>query len=231
MSYLLNIDTATDICSVALSHNGELMLYREKKGGQQHAALLSAFIQEILAEAGIVANQLNAIAVSGGPGSYTGLRIGVSTAKGLCYGADVPLISISTLKQLANGFITEQKHNFNDMLCPMLDARRMEVYTALYKADLEEIEADKPLIVEDNVYLSYLNKTNVWFFGNGAEKCKAILKHKNARFVKNIHTSAKYMVSLSYQKFIAQEFEDTAYFEPFYLKSFLATTPKKNILV
>lgn len=229
MNYILHIDTSTEVCSVALSESNQLLALRESCEAMSHGANLSVFIRELLAENNLKVNHLSAIAVSRGPGSYTGLRIGVSTVKGLCYGADIPLISVNTLKQLTVGLIESHRPNHEALFCPMLDARRMEVYTAVYDSGLKEIKPIEAKIIDNNSFSSLLDKHTVYFFGNGAEKCAGVIQHKNAVFVTKIAASAKNMINLSVKKYQEKRFEDIAYFEPYYLKDFIATTPKNKI--
>lgn len=238
MSLILGIETATKICSVAISRDEKLLALKEIGGEYSHSENLNHFIELACAEAKITLNQLDAIAVSKGPGSYTGLRIGVSTAKGLCYGLDKPLIAVDTLKALtlavfnslppiANGADGEGKGGA--LFCPMIDARRMEVYTAIYNSKFELIEPISAKIIDENSFANFLENNKVVFFGDGAEKCKLLLNnHPNAVFIDNVEPSAKYVNQLASSKFKQGIFEDVAYFEPYYLKDFLATTPKKK---
>ena len=217
--YILNIETSTKACSVALHKNGELIVSREDVTTNfSHSEKLLKFISKLFSDAKLSLSDLDAIAVSMGPGSYTGLRIGVSTAKGLCYGLDIPLISISTLKAMSFGMALEIKA---DLYCPMIDARRMEVYSAFFDINNTEVRKIQADIIDENSYKKELEK-KVVFFGDGSEKIKEKIKHKNAMFVSDIHPSAKNMGLLSYQKFTKSLFEDLAYFEPFYLKDFVA---------
>lgn len=169
----------------------------------------------------------DAVSVSAGPGSYTGLRIGVSTAKGLCYGYDIPLIAVDTLKIISKNALTGITEKKDVLLCPMIDARRMEVYTALYNTDLEVIRPVSAEIISENSFAEILEEKTIYFFGNGSGKCKSIITHPNARFLDNAVPLAENMMQLAEHKFSQKEFVDTAYFEPFYLKEFQATTPKK----
>ena len=217
--YILNIETSTKACSVALHKNGELIVSREDVTTNfSHSEKLLKFISKLFSDAKLSLSDLDAIAVSMGPGSYTGLRIGVSTAKGLCYGLDIPLISISTLKAMSFGMALEIKA---DLYCPMIDARRMEVYSAFFDINNTEVRKIQADIIDENSYKKELDK-KVVFFGDGSEKIKEKIKHENAMFISNIHPSAKNMGLLSYQKFNKSLFEDLAYFEPFYLKDFVA---------
>lgn len=217
--YILNIETSTKACSVALHKNGELIVCREDVTANfSHSEKLLKFISELFSDEKLSLSDLDAIAVSMGPGSYTGLRIGVSTAKGLCYGLDIPLISISTLKAMSFGMALEIKA---DLYCPMIDARRMEVYSAFFDINNTEVRKIQADIINENSYKKELEK-KVVFFGDGSEKLIEKIKDKNAIFVSDIHPSAKNMGLLSYQKFTKSLFEDLAYFEPFYLKDFVA---------
>ena len=217
--YILNIETSTKACSVALHKNGELIVSREDVTTNfSHSEKLLKFISKLFSDAKLSLSDLDAIAVSMGPGSYTGLRIGVSTAKGLCYGLDIPLISISTLKAMSFGMALEIKA---DLYCPMIDARRMEVYSAFFDINNTEVRKIQADIIDENSYKKELEK-KVVFFGDGSEKLIEKIKDKNAIFVSDIHPSAKNMGLLSYQKFTKSMFEDLAYFEPFYLKDFVA---------
>lgn len=237
MGLILNIETATNVCSVALADNGELISFKESLKDKSHSTLLSVFIEEVLKENKISVIKLDAIAVSKGPGSYTGLRIGVSTAKGLCYGGNIPLISVNTLKVMASGIINNQilsklnlKSKDNTLLCPMIDARRLEVFTAIYNHLNQTIEETQAKIINPSSYNKYLAKKKLIFFGTGANKCSKIIKSKNALFIENFNTSARYMIKLSEEAYKNKKFENVAYFEPYYLKDFIATVPKKDNL-
>ena len=224
MALILNLETATKNCSVSISENGEIIALKEiNTGGYSHAELLHPFIEDVLKETNYKLSDLDAVAVSKGPGSYTGLRIGVSAAKGICFGNEIPLISIPTLESMA----TSQKGK-DFILVPMLDARRMEVYACIFNSSLQEIRKTEAEIIDDTSYLGYLEKGKVLFFGDGAEKCKDIIKHENAEFVDDIFPSAKQMGEISEEKFNDGIFEDSAYFEPFYLKDFIATKSLKR---
>lgn len=228
MALILNIETSTEVCSVALSKNGKLLFLRETSEGLSHSELLTVFIEELFAENDLKLNQLEAISVSKGPGSYTGLRIGVSVAKGLCYALDIPLISVNSLEILSN---YAALNPIEDLLfCPMIDARRMEVYTALYNSKCEEIMPVSAEIIDDGFLKEYLKDSRILFFGNGAEKCKSQITHPNAIFSGPERTSAQFMQKLAEAKYNNKEFEDVAYFEPFYLKNFVATIPKNKII-
>jgi len=226
MNFILHIESTTHICSVALSKGNELIALKESDEERAHARVLSPFIQEILSENAVKPTDLKAIAVSKGPGSYTGLRIGVATAKGLCYALGIPLIAINTLKSMTNGIINQGI--ISELYVPMLDARRMEVYSAVFNPALDSIRKTEATIIDEHSFKEYLDK-KICFFGTGATKCKEVIIDSNAFFVDNYNASAKDLVHLAYTKFLMKDFEDLAYFEPFYLKEFLATVPKKNI--
>jgi tRNA threonylcarbamoyladenosine biosynthesis protein TsaB len=234
MALLLNIETSTEVCSVALARDGVVVSFRESLTGQHHAELLSVYINEVLDECAIVAGQIDAVAVSGGPGSYTGLRIGVSTAKGICYASGLPLIALSSLEAMASFVVQHQSdyHHFeteNILFCPMIDARRMEVYTAFFDKNGVQVSEIKADIIDHQSYLSYLENNRVLFFGNGSFKCRDSISHRNALFINGITTSAKSMATLSERDFQLKKFVDVAYYGPFYLKDFVATIPVKNI--
>lgn len=236
MATLLNIETSTEVCSVTLAKDGLTLFQKESTKGLRHSELLTVFIQDLFKENNIEFSAIDAVAVSKGPGSYTGLRIGVSVAKGLCYGLNKPLIGIGSLegmgvfaaKNTAEFIETVESDNF--LFCPMIDARRMEVYCALYNSDGEEIRPVKAEIIDENSFAEYLGEKKILFFGNGAEKCKDKITNKNALFEGPMLTSARFMQNLAEIKFNKQEFEDLAYFEPYYLKDFVATIPKNKIL-
>lgn len=218
MSLILSIETTTKNCSVALFKKGKLIALKEQcSDNYSHAEQLTLFITEIIEETQCNLTNINAVALSKGPGSYTGLRIGTSVAKGLCYSLGIPLISVSTLKAMANDMALIE--NF-ELFCPMIDARRMEVFSAVYDKDNKEIRAVQADIVDDQTYKTYL-KREMLFFGDGALKCKEIIDNKNAHFLKDIYPSAKNLGKLANTKFIKKDFEDIAYFEPYYLKDFV----------
>lgn len=218
MALILCLETATTNCSVSLSKDGALLdLKEDKSNNYSHAEKLHIFIDEILKENNLEVADLDAIAVSKGPGSYTGLRIGVSTAKGLCFSLEIPLISIATLASLA-----AQVKQENRFIIPMLDARRMEVYSAVFDADLNEIRETRAEILDENSFLDYLDKGKTAFIGNGVEKFKTVCSHPNADFVLDMLPSAKEMCSSAEAKYKISDTEDVAYFEPYYLKDFIA---------
>ncbi|PKP10256.1 MAG: tRNA (adenosine(37)-N6)-threonylcarbamoyltransferase complex dimerization subunit type 1 TsaB [Bacteroidetes bacterium HGW-Bacteroidetes-4] len=228
MALLLNIETATPVCSVSLSKDGKIIDRRESFDDRSHASLLTVFINELLDSNHLQASQLDAVSISEGPGSYTGLRIGVSVAKGICYAAGKPLIAVNTLKAMAL-MAKEQHNNKGVVLCPQIDARRMEVYAALYDEQLNCIRPTQADIVDENTYLEFLNKQPVAFFGNGADKCRNLISHPNALFLEDVYPSASYTAVLAEALFQEKVFKDVAYFEPFYLKDFVATLPKRKI--
>jgi len=233
MSLILNLETSTQICSVSLSENGTIIGLKEDSEGRNHARLLTVFIEDLLLEKGFSPEDLDAIAVSKGPGSYTGLRIGVSTAKGMAYALSIPLISVNTLKMLASGYLQtfpELKLQKNLLVCPMIDARRMEVYSAIYDSSLTEIRKIEAEIIDENSYTDLLEENKLIIFGDGAEKCKEVLRHPNISIDEKFQLSSKFMADISNEKYKQKRFEDVAYFEPFYLKDFVATIPKKKLL-
>lgn len=237
MALILNIETATQVCSVSLSKNGKIIALKETSEDKSHASKLTIYIDEILKENKKQVSDLDAIAVSKGPGSYTGLRIGVATAKGLAFSQDKPLIAINTLQAMAqeaaekDDFLAQNKIDKKTAwFCPMIDARRMEVYSAFFDAENNFCRDVKADIIDENSYSEIFEKRQVIFFGNGADKCKEEITHSNAFFISDINTSAKNMAILSEKAFAEKQFEDVAYFEPFYLKDFIAIVSKKNIL-
>ncbi len=224
MSNILCIETATTNCSVALSINGEVVAIQEDNATKySHAERLHLYIEKVIEESNIDKTALTAIAISKGPGSYTGLRIGVSAAKGLCYALDIPLISIPTLTSLSYSVSGIEG---DDYIVPMLDARRMEVYSAVFNASYKQIRATEAQILESDSFLEYLEKGNVYFVGNGAFKFSEICEHPNAFYIKDILPSALQMGILAERKNKIGDFEDVAYFEPYYLKDFIAGKPK-----
>jgi tRNA threonylcarbamoyladenosine biosynthesis protein TsaB len=227
MATILQIETATPVCSVALSINGKTIALKEEAAQNIHAASLTLFIEKVMKSANLKFTDLDAVAVSKGPGSYTGLRIGVSTAKGLCFALDKPLIAINTLQMMANGYML-QNPNYEGLICAMIDARRMEVFTAIYNSNLQEVEATNAKIVSETSFNSMLEGNDITFIGDGAEKCKLVLNHQNAHFSSLNFNSATNMSALALQAYNNQNFEDVAYFEPFYLKDFVFTTPKNK---
>lgn len=227
MAYFLTIETSTEVCSAALFKNDQLVALKEEGGQYSHAEKLAVFIEALFQESELTPQDLSAVAVSKGPGSYTGLRIGVSMAKGLCFALNIPLIAIDTLKSMAWG-VAQQKLD-KALLCPMVDARRMEVYTAMFTNELETKKPVEAVIVDENYLQQELEDNLVYIFGNGAEKCTSLLNHSNLKYIENQLPSASKMGELAMEKFLNEQFEDVAYFEPFYLKDFIAIKGKKLV--
>ena len=228
MGLILNIETATTVCSVSLARDGILLALKEVDGDYSHAENLTLFISDAVQEANVKLSDIDAIAVSKGPGSYTGLRIGVSTAKGLCYALNKPLIAIDTLQYMALALTQKYPHA---QACPMFDARRMEVYCAVYDSGNNVVKPTAAEIIDENSFSELLNENQIYFFGNGAEKCKSVFAgNKNAIFIDGINPSAADMIALSEKAYSGKQFENVAYFEPFYLKDFIAGKKKTEIL-
>ncbi|OBX23831.1 MULTISPECIES: tRNA (adenosine(37)-N6)-threonylcarbamoyltransferase complex dimerization subunit type 1 TsaB [Bizionia] len=224
MAIILSIETATTNCSVSLSKEGETFALKEDyNNGFSHAERLHIFIDDILKENNIDKSEIDAVAISKGPGSYTGLRIGVSAAKGLCFALNIPLISVSTLEAMAH-----QVKISEGVIIPMLDARRMEVYAAVYNANYQPIRGIEAEVLDETSYAEFLDKSQVYFIGNGVEKTKTLIAHKNAVFVENKLPSANEMGVLAFNKYKKSDTEDVAYFEPYYLKDFVAIKPKSK---
>jgi len=224
MTYILSIETATSVCSVAVHNDSELLGHKELFVEKSHSALLTVLINELVANCGISLKGLNVIAISEGPGSYTGLRIGTSTAKGLCYSLGIPLISVNTLEAM-----TWSVHPFlnqGSLMCPMIDARRMEIYCLLSNANSEVLEPTHAKIINGESFIDELEQNEIVFFGNGASKCKKTIIHTNATFIDGITPTAKNVGKIAYERYTNSEFADVAYFEPFYLKDFRPTQPK-----
>ncbi len=228
MPTIIHIETATEFCSCALSVADEIVVSKISDYKMAHSKTLGVFVEEIMQVVRENNMQVDAISVSSGPGSYTGLRIGVSQAKGLSYGLNIPLISIPT--PLIMAYSVKDMVDAETLLCPMIDARRMEVYATLYDTSLEILKDTEAQILDESSYSEILSERKVCFFGNGAQKFTDIIDNENALYIDNINPQATSMVQLALEKFNKKEFVDTAYFEPFYLKEFNATTPKKNIL-
>lgn len=225
MSVILQIETATTSCSVALAIDGKVVAFKQINERNIHAEVITLFIDELVASANLTYDNLDAIAVSSGPGSYTGLRIGVSTAKGLCFALDKPLIAIETLEAMAYGIIHSDDFTVDEgaLLCPMIDARRMEVYCALFDAQGQKVRSTSADIIDEQSFAEELNKHKVIFFGDGADKCEAALgTNLNAQFLPGFVNSATFLSQKAAEKFDKKEFEDVAYFEPYYLKDFIA---------
>ncbi|MBR6604438.1 MAG: tRNA (adenosine(37)-N6)-threonylcarbamoyltransferase complex dimerization subunit type 1 TsaB [Prevotella sp.] len=230
MSCILHIDTSTSVCSVAVSQDGTCLFNKEDHSGPNHSITLGIFIDEALALVDSQGIMLDAVSVSGGPGSYTGLRIGVSMAKGICYGRELKLISVPTLELLCVPvLLNHDEIEDNALLCPMIDARRMEVYAALFDRALKPIRETQADVVDENTYKQWLDERPVYFFGNGAAKCVEQINHPNARLIEDIEPLAKWMLPLAEKRMIQERFEDVAYYTPFYLKDFVAKEAKKLI--
>ena len=234
MASILCLETSTEVCSVALAIGGIIVEEREDKSGKNHALLLTSFVEEVMKAQNKPFQQLDAIAVSGGPGSYTGLRIGVSTAKGLCYAAGLPLIAIASLEAMSHHVVWNNstvgiRKDETLYYCPMIDARRMEVYTAIYDHKMQLIRDIQADIIDHLSFSEFLVNHKMLFFGNGADKCRTTIQHPNALFLDNITTSASHMAELAEAAYQNERFVDVAYYEPFYLKDFVATIPTKNI--
>lgn len=227
MSLILILETATKNCSVALTEDGGILESVDFNDGNfSHAEKLHVFIEEICAKAGKKLQELKAVAISKGPGSYTGLRIGVSTAKGLCYGLNIPLISLETLEILSRTYCFENEVAKNDLLIPMIDARRMEVYTAIFDTQFNKIKDTEALILQENSFDEIIATNTCHFIGDGAEKSKTLYKRENTIFAPTVYPSAKAMAECVYRAYLNEEFENNAYFEPYYLKDFV--DGKKN---
>ena len=228
MSCILNIETSTDVCSLAVSVDGDLVFNKEDHSAHNHSVSLGVFVDEALAYIDDRNIPLDAVAVSCGPGSYTGLRIGVSMAKGICYGRGIKLIAVPTLELMCVPLLLGEKiEEDNALLCPMLDARRMEVYAQIFDRGLKEKRGIQADIVDADTYKEYLDHAPVYFFGNGAEKCMETIAHENAKLIKGIEPLAKNMFPLAEKRIAMGQYEDVAYFVPFYLKDFVAKQPKK----
>lgn len=230
MPNIIHIETSTEVCSVALSSDGVVKFHRQDFEGPSHAALLGGFVQDCIAFARENKIEPHAVAVSGGPGSYTGLRIGVSEAKGLCFGLDLPLIAVSTLELLCCTAMFRVDVEPDALICPMIDARRMEVYAAVYDECLQPVMPVGAYVVDENTFAEVLSQRKVIFCGNGAAKCREVINHHNAIFVDGVYPLATGMLALAERAFSRQEFCDVAYYEPFYLKEFVATTPKNKVI-
>jgi tRNA threonylcarbamoyladenosine biosynthesis protein TsaB len=234
MGLILLLESSTEVCSVALTKNGSLLDFEENQEGLSHSELLTSYVETILKRNNLKAKDIDAFGVSKGPGSYTGLRIGVSAAKGLCYASNKPLIAVSTFDAMV-WYILQNPQEFNlnlkgnILLCPMIDARRMEVYFAIYNTNLECLKPVSAKIITENSFNELFENNKIVFFGNGAEKCTVVIKHPNALFIGPQKVSARFMAGLAEQKYNEKKFEDIAYFEPYYLKDFVATIPKNKV--
>jgi tRNA threonylcarbamoyladenosine biosynthesis protein TsaB len=231
---ILCLETATPVCSVALCDRGGIISVRESRENKSHATQLTVFIEELLDEAGIKANELEAVAVSKGPGSFTGLRIGVSVAKGIAYGGSVPLIGIDTTRSMFNGMISIAHEKYGtdstSIFCPMIDARRMEVYYSLFDSSGKVIKGISAEVINEESFTEIPESVKILFFGDGSEKCRDATGHKNSVYASDFMISASYMHKTVIEEFNLGHFEDVAYFEPFYLKDFIATIQRKNIV-
>ena len=243
---ILCLETSTAVCSVALVKDGKVIALRESLDGQNHAEKITIFIDEVMKEANVAYRDLDAVATSMGPGSYTGLRIGVSTAKGLCYAMEKPLIAVDTLAAMAYGFKDYKTTRLQDykevaetqssefkvqssesILCPMIDARRMEVYSAFFNDKLERVSETNAIIIDENSFMDVKQNNHLYLFGDGADKLASLFENdENITVVEKFHCSAAYMAELADKAFKNNDFVDTAYFEPFYLKNFVPGMPK-----
>lgn len=234
MALILSLETSTTFCSAALHENGILLASKEVLTPQSASSQLAPIIGRLLEDSKISSKQINAVAVASGPGSYTGLRIGVATAKGMCYALQIPLIAINTLElmtyQVAKSFTSFSSAlkglEGEVLLCPMLDARRMEVYCLLADLDLNSVEPTQAKIIDSESFNNWLEQKNIYFFGNGADKCKELIKHSNAKFIERINPSASQLGEMAYKNFMENEFENLSLFEPHYLKEFIVKKPK-----
>ncbi|WP_421801133.1 tRNA (adenosine(37)-N6)-threonylcarbamoyltransferase complex dimerization subunit type 1 TsaB [Flagellimonas sp.] len=225
MAIILHLETATTNCSVSISKDSEMIVLKENNAASySHSEQLHVFIKEALKEASLSFSDLDAVAISKGPGSYTGLRIGVSAAKGICFSLDIPLISIPTLQSIANQVDLKP----GELVIPVLDARRMEVYSCVYDNNYQEIRETRAEVINEESFVEYLGENKVYVMGSGAEKCRGVLQHPNFIFNESVVPSAKDMVSMAFEKYESKQFEDVAYFEPYYLKDFVLQQKKKK---
>ena len=227
MSCILHIETSTNVCSVAVSEDGKVIFDKADRTGNNHAEALGSFVDEAMSFADSHAIPLDAVAVSSGPGSYTGLRIGVSMAKGVCYALNLPLLSVPTLELICVPVLLRNEEIEDEaLLCPMIDARRMEVYAAIYDRALKPVRGIQADVVDADTYRQWLEDRPVYFFGNGAAKCMDTINHPNAHLIEGIEPVAKWMMPLAERKMLNDIHEDVAYFVPYYLKDFVAKQPK-----
>lgn len=225
MAIILHLETATTNCSVSISKDDEIVVLKENNAASySHSEQLHVFIKEALKEASLSFSDLDAVAISKGPGSYTGLRIGVSAAKGICFSLDIPLISIPTLQSMARQVDLKP----GELVIPALDARRMEVYSCVYNNNYQEVRETRAEIINEESFVEYLGENEVYVVGSGAEKCRGVLQHPNFIFDESVVPSAKDMVSMAFEKYESKQFEDVAYFEPYYLKDFVLQQKKKK---
>ena len=225
MAIILHLETATTNCSVSISKDDEIVVLKENNAASySHSEQLHVFIKEALKEASLSFSDLDAVAISKGPGSYTGLRIGVSAAKGICFSLDIPLISIPTLQSMARQVDLKP----GELVIPALDARRMEVYSCVYNNNYQEVRETRAEIINEESFVEYLGENEVYVVGSGAEKCRGVLQHPNFIFDESVVPSAEDMVSMAFEKYESKQFEDVAYFEPYYLKDFVLQQKKKK---
>ena len=227
MSLILSLETSAKVCSVAIHHEDKLVAMLEVHIEQSHASKLAVSIDEVRKLAGIQLNQLSAVAISSGPGSYTGLRIGTSTAKGLCFSLGIPLIAVGSLELLA--YQMSKRNSQEAYLCPMIDARRMEVYCAVTDSSLNIIQPTEAKVIDELSFRSFLDQGTVLFFGDGSDKCREKIIHPNARFVSGVYPAALHLGSMAFEKFKQGVFEDISTFEPHYLKEFMIKKPSSNL--
>jgi tRNA threonylcarbamoyladenosine biosynthesis protein TsaB len=235
MALILNIETSSETCSVAVSKDGMVTAALQSSETKSHASILTVLIEKLLHDQAMSVSSMDAIAVSMGPGSYTGLRIGVSVAKGLCYGAGIPLIAVNTLQAMMNGLKIElsgfeSRFTEEALFIPMLDARRLEVYLAIFSKDGKQVSGTVAEVMDENSFADLLVNRSLVFFGSGADKIQQLLRHENACFIGQFSPKAAYMASLTEKAYLEKNFEDVAYFEPFYLKDFVATIPKRKVI-
>ena len=225
MAIILHLETATTNCSVSISKDDQIVVLKENNAASySHSEQLHVFIKEALKEASLSFSDLDAVAISKGPGSYTGLRIGVSAAKGICFSLDIPLISIPTLQSMARQVDLKP----GELVIPALDARRMEVYSCVYNNNYQEVRKTRAEIINEESFVEYLGENEVYVVGSGAEKCRGVLQHPNFIFDESVVPSAKDMVLMAFEKYESKQFEDVAYFEPYYLKDFVLQQKKKK---
>lgn len=230
MPCIINIETSTKVCSAAVTVDGTVAMQKVSYEGPSHASLLGGYIKDLLQFVRDNNIKPDAVAVSSGPGSYTGLRIGVSMAKGLCFGMEIPLISVTTTELLAAGMMFDDNVSEDALLCPMIDARRMEVYTAVYDRALSEVLPLGAYVIDGESFRNLLEEHKIVFFGDGSEKCKSTITHPNAIFIPDIVPLASNMLPLAERDFRKGTFEDVAYFQPEYIKEFRATVPKNKVI-
>lgn len=231
MSCILHIETSTDVCSVAVSEDSQVIFQQDDHSGPNHAERLGTMVDEALSFTDSHAIPFDAVAVSCGPGSYTGLRIGVSMAKGICYGRNLKLLAVPTLELLCVPVLLREMVEEDALLCPMLDARRMEVYAGIYDRALRPVREIRADIVTAETYKDYLDAHPIYFFGNGAGKCMDTISHPNAHLIEGIEPLAKWMQPLAERRFLNEQFEDVAYYVPFYLKDFVAKMPRELLKI